>query len=120
MGQIILNLAINARDAMPTGGLLEISTRNEEVEELRMSGIAEPISGTFSVLSVRDSGSGMDAETCSHIFEPFFTTKPQGKGTGLGLAMVYGVVKQSKGWINVESELDRGTEFKLYFPRQGK
>jgi two-component system, cell cycle sensor histidine kinase and response regulator CckA len=120
MGQIILNLAINARDAMPTGGRLEISTRNEEVEELRMSGIAEPISGTFSVLRVKDSGSGMDAETCSHIFEPFFTTKPQGKGTGLGLAMVYGVVKQSKGWINVESELDRGTEFKLYFPRQGK
>ena len=118
MGQIILNLAINARDAMPTGGHLEISTRNVEIEELKMSGIAEPISGIFSVLSVKDSGSGMDSETCSHIFEPFFTTKPQGKGTGLGLSMVYGVVKQSKGWINVESELGQGTEFQLYFPRQ--
>jgi two-component system cell cycle sensor histidine kinase/response regulator CckA len=118
MGQIILNLAINARDAMPTGGRLEISTRNVEVEDLKLNGIGEPISGIFSVLSVKDSGSGMDSETCSHIFEPFFTTKPQGKGTGLGLSMVYGVVKQSKGWIDVESELGQGTEFKHYFPRQ--
>jgi two-component system cell cycle sensor histidine kinase/response regulator CckA len=118
LGQIILNLAINARDAMPTGGRLEISTRNVDIEDLKMSGIAEPISGRFSVLGVKDSGSGMDSETCSHIFEPFFTTKPQGKGTGLGLAMVYGVVKQSKGWINVESELGQGTEFKLYFPQK--
>lgn len=118
MGQIVLNLAINARHAMPAGGRLEIKTRNIEVENLKMDGIATPISGTFSVLLVKDTGCGMDSETRAHIFEPFFTTKPQGKGTGLGLAMVYGVVKQSKGWIDVESELGHGTEFKLYFPRE--
>jgi two-component system, cell cycle sensor histidine kinase and response regulator CckA len=117
MGQIVVNLAVNARDAMPHGGRLRISTENRCVdheEVMERPGIA---AGEYVVLEMADSGCGMDRETQSHIFEPFFTTKPQGKGTGLGLATVYGIVKQSGGWIYVSSAVDHGTRFEIFLPR---
>jgi PAS domain S-box-containing protein len=113
--QVVANLAINARDAMSEGGHLAISTRN--VTSLPEEGVGSPsLSGNWVVLEVSDTGCGMDEETRAQIFEPFFTTKPEGKGTGLGLATVYGIVKQSCGHIRVDSAPDKGTRFELYFP----
>ncbi len=114
--QVILNLVINARDAMPEGGQLEIATREVEVTEEVCATRSDAQPGRFVQLSVTDTGTGMTAEVQRHIFEPFFTTKGLGKGTGLGLATVFGIVKQHDGWINVDSELGRGTRFEVYFP----
>jgi two-component system cell cycle sensor histidine kinase/response regulator CckA len=113
MEQIIFNLVVNARDAMPHGGVVTLETRNVELEPQRDS----QLSGWHVLLAVSDTGVGMSQNVLSHMFEPFFTTKAPGKGTGLGLATVYGIVKQSEGSILVSSEIGRGTTFNIYLPR---
>jgi CheY-like chemotaxis protein len=116
MEQVLINLVTNARDAMPRGGRIVLRTGQVELgdEFRRAHGYGSP--GAFALLSVSDTGTGMDERTVTSIFEPFFTTKEVGRGTGLGLSLVYGVVKQHNGYITVESEVGKGTEFSLYLP----
>ncbi|HXI38692.1 MAG TPA: response regulator [Bryobacteraceae bacterium] len=117
LDQVILNLALNGRDAMPLGGQVVIETMNRRIERGQINQHSDAPAGDYVVLSVSDTGTGMDTETRSHLFEPFFTTKMPGKGTGLGLATVYGIVRQSGGYISVESELGRGTTVEVHLPR---
>jgi CheY-like chemotaxis protein len=114
--QVLMNLVVNARDAMLSGGKIIIETKQADMDEHFIALNPGARVGQYVVLQVSDTGSGMDALTKSQIFEPFFTTKPMGKGTGLGLSTVYGIVKQSDGYISVYSEPGRGTTFKVYFP----
>lgn len=120
MEQIIMNIAINARDAMPSGGKLTIETRNAEIIKEDTGQFPGMHTGCYVKLSISDSGLGMDEETRSHIFEPFYTTKERNKGTGLGLATVYGIVKQNNGFIYVFSKRGKGSTFKIFLPRAGE
>lgn len=115
--QIIMNLAVNARDAMPEGGLLTIGTSNTLIDETFCREHVDAVQGEYVQLSISDNGHGMDLETRNHIFEPFFTTKNLGKGTGLGLATIHGIVAQNNGFIVVDSVVGQGTKFRLFFPR---
>jgi len=117
--QVLLNLAVNARDAMPKGGQLAIRIAIVDVDETYSGGQSESHAGRFVCLSVTDTGIGITPENLHRVFEPFFTTKEVGKGTGLGLATVYGIVKQHQGWIEVDSQPDKGTTFRIYIPYAG-
>nr|HOO46411.1 ATP-binding protein [Deltaproteobacteria bacterium] len=116
LDQILVNLCVNAKDAIRDVGRLSIETDTAYIDETYGEKHAEIVPGEYVLLSISDNGSGMDRETMEHIFEPFFTTKGIGKGTGLGLATVYGIVKQNQGFINVYSEPGKGTTFRIYFP----
>ena len=118
MEQIILNLAINAKDAMPEGGHLEIRTENVVLSEEEVRRFIDVQPGRYVLLSIRDTGCGIPEEMLGSIFDPFFTTKEVGKGTGLGLSIVYGIVKSHKGFIDVETKVGEGTNFKIYFPAE--
>jgi len=118
--QILMNLAVNSRDAMPQGGHLIISTSTRVIDAAYIQRNPEALPGDAICLAVADTGCGITAEDLTHIFEPFFTTKSVGKGTGLGLATVYGIVKQHSGWITVQSEPEKGTTFQIYFPSNQK
>ena len=120
MEQVVMNLSVNARDAMPKGGRLILSTQRVEVDAAHAQRNLEARTGAFALLAVKDGGCGMDAETLKRIFEPFFTTKDVGTGTGLGLATVYGIVKQHDGWVEVESQVGKGTVFRVYLPLANK
>jgi CheY-like chemotaxis protein len=117
LDQVLMNLCVNARDAMPEGGRLVIETAGVDLDELAVAQTVQARPGSFVRLSVSDNGGGIPPEILPQIFEPFFTTKPVGKGTGLGLATVFGIVQQHQGWINVYSELGRGSTFRIYLPR---
>jgi two-component system, cell cycle sensor histidine kinase and response regulator CckA len=114
---MILNLLVNSRDAMPQGGTVTVKTQNVYLDEEHARQYIDITPGNYIMLSVADSGMGMDEETQKHIFEPFFTTKPTGMGTGLGLSTVYGVVKQSGGHVTVCSKIGQGTDFTIYLPQ---
>jgi CheY-like chemotaxis protein len=115
--QVVMNLAVNARDAMPTGGRLTIETRNVVIEKGTQPEKLILEDGSYVMLALKDSGHGMTKEVQAHLFEPFYTTKESGKGTGLGLSTVYGIVKQSGGTIGIDSQPGCGTVCKIYFPR---
>ena len=115
--QVLMNLASNARDAMPDGGTLTIATANEELAADEAAALVGIEPGRFVRLTVTDTGHGIPDHVRAHVFEPFFTTKEQGKGTGLGLATVYGIVKQSGGWIYLDETPGSGASFRVYLPR---
>jgi signal transduction histidine kinase len=114
--QVLLNLCVNARDAMPNGGSLCLAAQNVELDKAITRWQTEPVSGTYVMLSVSDTGHGIPPELLEQIFEPFFTTKELGKGTGLGLSTVLGIVKSHGGFLDVDSEVGKGTSFKVYLP----